>query len=249
MTSCRGLWTLCNSPETPTHWKSESVTHRRNNLLLRSKHIWKFLFSSQKLRSVVSRITLDNVIIGLKASIIVFISSATSLPVQKPHGPFLGLKSFQSTTSTMKLVTKYWPSSRSSSAKSSFKVCGSSLISSPSSSTTWNHKTYHFAQFCTVLHSFQIDLVHLWTYFHLPCWRLLWGRVHHDHWWRYRPYLNTWSQKYWKFATVLLCSFPSDISETTTSSKGTMKVASQKAPGSMRKEKLYWSVHRYHIAV
>ena len=31
--TCRGLWTFCSGPETPTQWKSESVSSQQTNLL------------------------------------------------------------------------------------------------------------------------------------------------------------------------------------------------------------------------
>ena len=89
-----------------------------------------------------NRITLENVVIGFMFSSMVFIRSVPSLTLQKLHsGPFLELKTSKSPSSMRKLVNLYWPSSRSTWLKSSFKVSGRLLMSRPSSSTTWKHST------------------------------------------------------------------------------------------------------------
>ena len=86
------------------------------------------------------RLTLDNVFISLNFSTSSFILSACFLTPQKLHcGPFLGLNSNKSAASIRTLVNLYWPSSWSSFSKSSFKVSGRLLISSPSSKITWKH--------------------------------------------------------------------------------------------------------------
>ena len=90
-----------------------------------------------KHRNQLIRITLENVIIGLRFPRMVFEYSACSLTMQKLHGgPFLELKYSKSPGSMLQPVTLYRPSSRSRWAKSSFKVSGRLLMSRPSSSTT-----------------------------------------------------------------------------------------------------------------
>ena len=56
----------------------------------------------------------------------------------------------------------------------------------------------------------------------LPCWRLLWGRVHH--WWRYQPYLRRTKQ-----IAILLSMFHSDVSVTTKSALSKMSWCFQPA--------------------
>ena len=111
--------------------------------------------------SHIHRITFDTVIIS-SCLTVSSIFSATALTLQKLHdGPFLGLKSSESTASTSMLVTLYSPSSRSSWSKSFFKVSGRLLISSPSSSTTCNHYSLNLSlnSFSEVLPSLPLIIV------------------------------------------------------------------------------------------